>query len=360
MRVRLLALAATAAMLTTGSSGRAAHVEVGELGDRPAQRVIPRPRPGTPVAELVHSLVVHPPTRYRGLAVFPLTARHVFDTYDYATLDESVRMGWLTVSEVGQGTVPQVAVENRSDRYVFLMAGELITGGKQNRAIAGDVMIPPRSGPIIIAVRCIEKGRWQGRTSAFGARGGITGFEIRRQAQAGASQESIWAAVDSRLKALGESPAGQDLEAALRAPKVRRVLAEYAEAILPGLPHGCVGLVAARGRTIVGADVFCHARLFNKLRGKVLQAYALDAIGTRLRHMPLPPTQHEARGFLRRAAAARLDYVPTPGAGRVARLSGEVGGSAMIVARAVTHLNIYRPLVVYPRHGPQVPQPRPE
>ena len=76
--------------------------------------------------------------------------------------------------------------------------------------------------------------------------------------------------------------------------------------------------------------------------------------------MPLPPTQREVRGFLRQAAAARLDYVPTPGAGRLARLSGAVGGNAIIMSQAVTHLNVYQPLVVYPRHGPQVPQPRPE
>lgn len=360
MRAKLSALLA-AAILTIGPWGHAAHVEVGELGDRPGRHVMPPPpQPTNPIAELLGHIAVHPARRFRSLVVFPLTAHRVFDPCDYATLDESVRMGWLKLSEVGEGTVPQVAAENTSDRYIFLMAGELITGGKQNRAIADDVVIAPHSGPIVIAVRCIERGRWKGRTGAFGARGGITGFEIRRRTQTGASQESIWAAVDRRLKAVGESPAGQDLEAALRSPNVRRALAEYADAILPGLPPGCVGMVVAHGHTIVGADVFCHARLFGKLRAKVLEAYALDAIGVEYPAAAMPPSQRDVRAFLRQTAAARVAYVQTPGAGRLARLSGEVDGSAMVRQGAVIHLTAYPALVIYRAPVPQLPRRRRE
>ena len=332
----------------------AAHVEVGDLGEQPRQQVVPPPpQPGNPVAELIHHLVVHPSRHYRGLTVFALTTRRVLDSYDYATLDESLRSGWLTISEAGQGSVPQVAVQNTSSRYVFLMAGELITGGKQNRTIADDVMIPPHSGPIAIAVRCIEKGRWQGATSGFGSKGGVAAFEIRRQTQAGASQERVWSEVDRRLKALGQSPAGQDLDAAIRSSRVQQVLADYAEAILPVLPRGCVGLVVTRGRSIAGADVFCNDRLFAKLRGKVVSAYALDAIGVRLPAIG-PPSEDQVRAFLANASAARLNYVTSPGAGQLVRLWGAVGGSALVLNQAVSHLSLYQSATIHP-----MPLPRP-
>ena len=340
--------------LGTVSVTSGAHVEVGDLGGRPQPRIIPPPlpRPGNPVAELIHHLVVHPARHYRGLTVFALTTRRVLDSYDYATLDESLRSGWLTISEVGQGSVPQVTVQNTSSRYIFLMAGELITGGKQNRTIADDVMVPPHSGPITIAVRCIEKGRWQGAASGFGSKGGVAAFGIRRQTQSGAGQERVWSEVDERLKALGQSPTGQDLDAAVRSPQVQRVLGEYAEALLPALPRRSVGLVVARGRAIVGTDVFCSARLFSKLRSKVMNAHALDVLGRRFPTIA-PPTEDDVRLFLRGAARAHLAYVHTPGAGQLARLSGAVAGSALIMNRSVTHLSLFLPVTGRPAPAPR-------
>jgi len=350
--MRRFSAALVLAFVAAGAAS-GAHLEVGDLGEQPREHIVPpRPRPGNPVAELIRHLVVQPARHYRGLTVFALTTRRVLDSYDYATLDESLRSGWLTITEVGQGSVPQVAVQNTSSRYVFLMAGELITGGKQNRTIADDVMISPHSGPITIAVRCIEKGRWQGAASGFGSKGGVAAFEIRRQTQTGASQERVWGEVDRRLKALGQSPPGQDLAAAVRSPRVQRTLGEYAEAILPVLPRRCVGLVVARGGAIVGTDVFCNARLFSKLRGKVLSAYALDVLGRRFPALA-PPSENQVRSYLRQAARARLAYVSTPGAGQLARLSGAAAGSALIMNGSVTHLGLFQPVTILP-----VPSPR--
>lgn len=339
---------ALAVLVATSATALSAHVEVGELGDRPRPQVVPPPppAPGSPVAAFVAELVVHRPVGYRGLTVFPLTLRRVRDAYDYATLDESVHAGWLVVTERGAGTVPQVMVQNTSSRTVFLMAGELIAGGKQNRIIADDVLVPPYSPPIPIAVRCIEQGRWHGRSPKFKAQAGVAPQSVRRQAQTGASQEQVWSEVRHRLRAMGQTPAGEDLAAAVRSPAVQGKLAEYVEAIVPGLPRQCVGVVVAQGVGIVGTDAFANWRVFSKLRRKVLHAYALDVLSPK----PIPspyrsPAVWDVQRFLNRAAGARLAYVATPGAGRLARLSGVAWGSALMAHAGVVHLSLAQPIV---------------
>ena len=327
------------AIALSAATAQAAHVEVGDLGPKPGVQPVPVPPPANPVAELIQCLEVHPPRRWRGLSVFPLTATRTFDTYNYATLDEGLASGALIFSEVGEGRVPQVAVVNTSSRYTFLMAGETIRGGKQNRVIASDVMLPPRSGRIVIDVRCIEKGRWKG-AAAFGDKAGVAGFGVRRRVQSGATQEHIWSEVAERLKSLGQSPAGEDFAAAARAPEVQRQLAECERVIFPGLPGRCVGVVVARGNRIAGADVFCHDALFAKLRRKVLHGYALDVIGVRF-GAAMPMDERHVQAFLRNAANARLEYVATPGVGQRARLVGVAGGHAIILNRAVTHMGLF-------------------
>ena len=43
---------------------------------------------------------------------------------------------------------------------MFLQAGDLLFGGKQDRVVAVSTLVPPRSGPISIDVFCVEKDRW--------------------------------------------------------------------------------------------------------------------------------------------------------------------------------------------------------
>jgi len=68
------------------------------------------------------------------------------DGLDYSTLDEALLARTLDVAEInGPGQVPAIKVENRSWRMVFLMAGELLVGCKQDRALNTSIMVPSRA-----------------------------------------------------------------------------------------------------------------------------------------------------------------------------------------------------------------------
>jgi len=89
------------------------------------------------------------------------------DGVEYATLDEALAAKWIEVTEFTEtGEVPRIKLVNRSGHMVFVMAGEQLVGGKQNRVMNASMMVPSHSemplawskGVGDIAVRCFQAG----------------------------------------------------------------------------------------------------------------------------------------------------------------------------------------------------------
>ena len=90
----------------------------------------------------------------------------------YLTLREAFEQKTVVVHETSQ--VNELSIENRSTTHsVFVQSGEIVKGGKQDRVLARDMLLPPKSGPVPLPSHCVERGRWQQRgaesPSAFSA-----------------------------------------------------------------------------------------------------------------------------------------------------------------------------------------------
>src|SRR5829696_7391326 len=66
----------------------------------------------------------------------------------YLTLSEAMEQKKLIVHETG--TVNQLAVENVSDDVVFIPAGSIVKGGKQDRTIGTDLICTKQDGKMPI------------------------------------------------------------------------------------------------------------------------------------------------------------------------------------------------------------------
>ena len=78
------------------------------------------------------------------------------------TLEEALDQKKLIVHETSD--VNELAIENVStDTDVFVQSGDIVKGGRQDRVIACDMIVPPKSGKLPIGSFCCESGRWQQR-----------------------------------------------------------------------------------------------------------------------------------------------------------------------------------------------------
>ncbi len=276
------------------------------------------------------------PIESGSVTLYPIVRGHAEDKathWNYLTLDEGLKNGEVIITEAGKARglvrsrsdnhgdvsdslvnsrdeVNTLVLINNSSRPLVLLAGEIVTGGKQDRVIAKDRIVPPHSEPLDLGVFCIEPGRWVERSPKFGVagKGSHSSFmvepSVRRKAMAAQNQREVWDAVGSSIASAPASASrggiyrhdGEDAydhpaatssyAQAMSAPKVQAqvdalaapVLGENNE-VIENLRHEqVIGVVAAIDGHIVWADLFASPDLLADYWTKLVRSYAAEAI----------------------------------------------------------------------------------
>src|SRR5205814_5729749 len=77
------------------------------------------------------------------------------------TLQEAMDQKKVVVYETGK--VNELSIENTSSQDVYVQSGDIVKGGRQDRVLSTDLVLPPHSGKLSIAAFCVEHGRWTKR-----------------------------------------------------------------------------------------------------------------------------------------------------------------------------------------------------
>ncbi len=264
-----------------------------------------------------------------------------------ATLDDAQGQGDLLIAERGSATVPELIVDNRGKTHVLLMAGEILVGGKQNRVLREDLLLPPRSGPRSISVYCVEQGRWSGSRKDFESKASVAQPSLRREVIGEGDQNRVWAEVHRSVRAArpaapsAASPT-QSYQQLYEAPEVRRRLDDTERAIdARGAAAGAVGAMVVTGDEIAGLDAFQDASLFKRQWRKLLRSYAVDAATPPRRTHSDDDLRAKARGLLTTVAAAGGTARGNAGVGQLFELrTKDFKGAALDFEGRVVHLAV--------------------
>jgi hypothetical protein len=254
-----------------------------------------------------------------------------------------------------------VVVENRSkSEHVLLVAGELLSGGKQTRTVRQDVVLAP-GDRVNLDVWCVEARRWEGHDK-LAASSAFAPQSIQHALRSGAAQQEIWDEVARTNRALGTAEARGSLESALAAPTVRRTLDEVRRNICPELPGESVGYIFVANRVAVGAHFFGREDLAQELLPRLVDSYAVDCVVQQPRkiiHPQADPDDTAIRFFEQiRAAGSRRTTTPGSGSG-IQAAAGSVQGSGVGLNDALVHFAAQPVRRIIPLPRP-VPLPRPE
>ena len=291
------------------------------------------------------------PVTYENIAVFPVVSGYSQDTSSFLTLEEGLATGEVIVSERGAvgivrnrgqvrpipvpqydagASVNQLVLTNRSKRPLLLLAGELVSGGKQDRIIGKDRIVPVGAEPLPLDVFCVEHGRWTGASSQFTASKTIVHPSVREQAAVDQKQTEVWAAVAGGSTAASRLPSAVPSAPAPRlnsnsladaisteAPTqsyrkiyegsrvggtvdgfVEQVQRRFARATANLKGEHLVGVVVAYGGEVAWSDIFASDELFHQYWSKLLRSYAVEALARPM--MRETASTDDAREFLRR------------------------------------------------------------
>jgi len=152
------------------------------------------------------------PVVYENISIFPVVSANAQDTGGFLTLDEGLATGEVVVAERGSegmarsrdgrvvipdydrrtgAAVNQLVLVNRSKRPLLLLAGELVSGGKQDRIIGKDRIVPAGAPPLPLDVFCVEHGRWS-NGSQFATAKLMVHPSVREKAAVDQKQEEVW------------------------------------------------------------------------------------------------------------------------------------------------------------------------
>jgi hypothetical protein len=261
------------------------------------------------------SLKVLAPVVRGNLALYPVVADRANDSTMLMTLDEGIRSGEVTVTEAGDerglvrpgqrvpprrggAEVNRLVLVNNSKKPLLLLAGEIVTGGKQDRVIGADRIVPAGSEPVDLSVFCVEPGRWVASSANFGSMGAqMAQPSVRTPAMAEHNQARVWENVRSsnaNIAAGLAAPEAADVEATTSYAKVfsnkavaQAVRAEYGgeegeRAMLRELKDkGAVGVVVAINGELMWADVFASTDLLARYWPKLVRSYVAEAMTNR-------------------------------------------------------------------------------
>lgn len=259
------------------------------------------------------------PITQGNLTIFPVVAATAHDTRDFLTLDEGLRSGEVEVTEAGRvrplirrgGTeyrptsdqVNTLVLVNNSGRPLILLAGEIVTGGKQDRVVGKDRIIPAHSDPMDLGVFCVEPGRWTARTGGGGVKFDSLNAQmaqpsVRKRAMSDKDQQKVWNEVAKSRQGMAEAvtavggappPAtssyavmADNAEVKQQVDSIAQPIQRSYEGLLRELrARNAVGVVAAVNGEIIWADLFASPQLLEKYWPKLVRSYAAEALTTR-------------------------------------------------------------------------------
>jgi hypothetical protein len=313
------------------------------------------------------------PIRHGSLTVFPVAAPKSYATAEFLTLDEGLRSGDVVVTEYGNvrgllrrrhitpamqhdsAEVNRLVLINNSKHPLLLLAGEIVTGGKQDRVIGKDRIVPPESDPVDLSVFCVEPGRWvatsdhfgtSGTTYGSGSAGGIGGGvyrgvmaqpSVRAKAMGDKDQNQVWAEVRKQQQAMetvevaaSAAPVPttsyarvmENKDVKEKVDEVARPIEQNYQSLIKQLrDHKAVGVVVAVNGRIIWSDVFASTELLEKYWPKLVRSYASEAVVTRAKGGEASLSQAEA--FLADRDGHKQTIESEPGIYRHTEISGD-------------------------------------
>jgi hypothetical protein len=315
----------------------------------------------------VADYTVSGPYTHKNLTIFLLQGAGQSQSRAPLTLQEAMKRKLVVVRETGD--VNRLTIRNRSNQDVFVQAGDIVKGGQQDRVLALDLIVPPKSGRIPIDAFCVEQGRWSRRgneaVTAFSASdNGLASKDLKIAANARRSQSEVWANVSKTQEKLamnamkmivtpsatpapgrarrsaglatagssgylrpgGGVTTGSDsiegltsvtdraspssLQLTLENKLVKDTANDYVKnlsSIING-KRDVVGFVFAINGQINSADVYSSNALFAKLWPKMLEASAIEAIAELKAEEKFQPVEAAAvKTFLRESQTGKAE-----------------------------------------------------
>jgi hypothetical protein len=235
--------------------------------------------------------IISGPVSHKNLSIFVIRGKDEMNTSGVITLEEALKHEKAVVRETG--SVNSLVIENLSKtESIFIQAGDIVKGGRQDRTLKIDILLKPGC-KVQIDAFCVEHGRWSKRggeasdkfeSAAKSVASGDMKLAIRKKGD----QQEVWNKVGELQKDLSDnagfevrSPvSSSSLQLSLENDKLVALTDEYRNAVLGAVRkyNDALGIAVAINGDVVSADIYGSRELFSRVMFKLIDAAATEAV----------------------------------------------------------------------------------
>ena len=243
----------------------------------------------------------------------------------FITLSEALDAKLGVVHETGE--VRELEIENLSpDRDLFILAGEVVKGGRQDRTMGMDLVVPARSPRAKVPAFCVERRRWARRgaedAGSFSGSSTMIAKELLMKVKWEKCQMDVWEAVDAAQNSLSNSlganvasmasPSSYPLMMEDDRVRSRQALLQQELGAWMESQRDVIGFAFVINGRPSTADVFASSRLARSFSRKLLDAAIVTALVEGDRRRPANDEGPElGADEVSRWLAAALDQRPS-------------------------------------------------
>ncbi|NER16387.1 ARPP-1 family domain-containing protein [Spongiivirga citrea] len=256
------------------------------------------------------------------LQVFAITGEDEIKK-EYTTLDKALKEKKVEVKETSN--VNELSIDNNSDEAIFIHSGDIVKGGKQDRTVANDVIIPPRTKNVPLTSFCVEQGRWkprQGeRSDKFeGNSKMLSSKKLKLAAKYSNNQQKVWSEVSKEQHKLSsklskrtgnsvdvtQNKSATSLQLALESDELKKEKKELHTSVLKGLneKENVIGYAYAINGEVYGVDMYTNKKLFNDLSAKITESIVTEAIAESNDSIPTKVRIEDVKKFIEQSKLA--------------------------------------------------------
>ena len=231
------------------------------------------------------------------LSIVYIRGNTTLEHKSYFTLQEALKLDMLEVIETS--TVSELQASNRSDKYIYINSGDIVRGGKQDRTIAFDIIIPPKAKKVDLASFCVESGRWNQRGKETAASfetsaNSLSSRDLKIAAKKSKNQSKVWSEVEETQSTLDENMSAYfGVTGSVRSPQsassleltledasldsLRMINAEKLH-MTNSIENDLIGFAYFINGELYGIDIFNNKALFADLQEKLINSAITEAI----------------------------------------------------------------------------------
>ena len=223
---------------------------------------------------------------YKNLKIIPIRPKGpgaAGQVVPVMSLSQALTQGTVKITERGTAATENVhwlRINNTGEQPVFIGSGEIILGGRQDRMVAKDTILPPSLKDQYIPVMCVEEGRWSDKEKKF-QYNNYADPALRKVLDQSKNQVLVWKEVLSQLDSCHTKAPTLAYLAHRHDKKYTPEQDAYLHYFIEQFKNSdssITGFVCMSGDKVIGCDIYVGNNLFYEELQPLLHGYIEQAI----------------------------------------------------------------------------------